>query len=376
MTKLYSLFGGTTTDTEVKAVEVNQVIQMEGYSYDRYNQHLVSNSNTQSAKQQNSELRNGDLLKALDIIEENRLFNYSDKRTQVIDDGRRRILVAVDFSDYSLKACQIAFGMAKEVNAKVKILHVYHNIYYPSHLPFADSLKENPDEGLLNKTRKQMLDLCVEIDNRIAEKKWDSVNYSYSLREGVVEEEIESFVNEYKPFLLVLGTKGKDNNQSSILGNVTADVIEMVNIPVLAIPESSPINSAKDIKHVVFLTSLQSRDLNSFNTLVNNFITYKDIKITLMHVNITNKEDQKWIEAELQNIGKHFKEIYPQLNIAYKLIDSPDIPQAVNEYVKKENITVICLNTRKRNLLERIFAPSISRKVLIDSDKAILVLRG
>ena len=36
MTKLYSLFGGTATDTEVKAVEVNQVIQMEGYSYDRY----------------------------------------------------------------------------------------------------------------------------------------------------------------------------------------------------------------------------------------------------------------------------------------------------------------------------------------------------
>jgi len=36
MTKLYSLFGGTTTDTEVKAVGVNQVVQMQGYSYDRY----------------------------------------------------------------------------------------------------------------------------------------------------------------------------------------------------------------------------------------------------------------------------------------------------------------------------------------------------
>ncbi|NDW18785.1 fusion protein [Dysgonomonas sp. 216] len=36
MTKLYSLFGGTTTDTEVKAVEVNQVVQMQGYSYDCY----------------------------------------------------------------------------------------------------------------------------------------------------------------------------------------------------------------------------------------------------------------------------------------------------------------------------------------------------
>ena len=33
MTKLYSLFGGTTTDTEVKSVEVKQIVQMEGYSY-------------------------------------------------------------------------------------------------------------------------------------------------------------------------------------------------------------------------------------------------------------------------------------------------------------------------------------------------------
>jgi len=36
MTKIYSLFGGTTTDTEVKAVEVNQIVQMQSYSYDRY----------------------------------------------------------------------------------------------------------------------------------------------------------------------------------------------------------------------------------------------------------------------------------------------------------------------------------------------------
>ncbi len=42
MTKLYSLFAGTTTDTEVKAVAENQIIQMEGYSYDRYVVHLIT----------------------------------------------------------------------------------------------------------------------------------------------------------------------------------------------------------------------------------------------------------------------------------------------------------------------------------------------
>lgn len=41
MTKLYSLFGGTTTDTNIKAVEVNQIVQMQGYSYDRYVIHKI-----------------------------------------------------------------------------------------------------------------------------------------------------------------------------------------------------------------------------------------------------------------------------------------------------------------------------------------------
>lgn len=44
MTKLYSLFGGTTTDTDVKSVEVNQIVQMEGYSYSRYVVHKITHN--------------------------------------------------------------------------------------------------------------------------------------------------------------------------------------------------------------------------------------------------------------------------------------------------------------------------------------------
>ncbi len=321
-------------------------------------------------------IKDTDLSRALIIVEENKLFSYEDKDTYKIDDGRKRILVAVDFSEYSIKACQVAFNFAKEVNAKVKILHVYHNIYFPSHIPFADSLKENPDEGLLDKTRRQMLNLCCEIDNKISEGKWPSVNYSYSLREGQVDEEIENFTLEYKPSLLVLGTRGKDNNQSSLLGNVTADIIEIVDVPVLAVPESSPINSISDINHIVFLTNLQARDLSSFNELVEIAELHQEIRITLLHINRINRKGDKWSETELAKMSEYFKKTYPQLNIEYKLIDSPDIPHAVEDYVKNENVSIICLNTRRRNMFGRIFAPSFSRKVLLASTQAILVLRG
>lgn len=355
-TKLKNLLEGSGIEVTLDRIE-NQAIGLtfpEGYAV---------------------KLKPGDLSRALAIMEAS-LSKENDKKAPSVDDGRRRILVAVDFSSYSLKACQVAFDIAKETNAKIKILHVYHHIYFPSHIPFSESLKEYPDEGLLDKTRKQMLNLCMEIDQRITQKEWPSVNYSYSLREGEVEEEIESFIREYQPALLIVGTKGKDNKPSSLLGNVTADLIEILDIPVLAIPENASIQSIKDVRHLAFLTSLQSRDINSFNTLVKEFIQYRELRITLMHVNIKNKEGEKWTETELQRLSTNFNQLYPQLNITYKLIDSPDIPQSVIDEVEKEGVNIICLNTRKRNLLARIFLPSVSRKMLALSNRMILVLRG
>jgi len=313
-----------------------------------------------------------DLTKSLTIIESNKLFSYNDETIKLIDDGNKRILVPVDFSAHSLKACQMAFDIAKDTHAKVKILHVYHNVYFPSHIPFADSLKETPDEGLLNAVRKQMLELCMLIDRNITDGKWPSVNYSYSLREGAIDEEIYNFVQEYKPFLLVLGTKGKNN----AVGDVVADVVEMVDVPVLTIPESSPVKNITDIKHFAFLTNLHSRDLSSLDFLANLLLPNTDVRITLIHINRINTKGDKWTEAELIGMKEYVLKRYPHLNIGYKLIDADDIPKATAEFIEKENINVACINTRRRNILGRIFAPSISRKIMVRSDALFLILRG
>ncbi|NMA74000.1 MAG: universal stress protein [Bacteroidales bacterium] len=220
-----------------------------------------------------------------------------------------------------------------------------------------------------------MLKLCVEIDEYISNGDWPSVNYSYSLREGQVDEEVENFVLEYKPSLLVLGTKGLDNT-SSILGNVTADIIEIINVPVLAIPINSPINSIADIEHIVFLSTLQNKEMPSFNRLLEIFKPYPNIKITLLHINQINRKGDKWTNEELAKISQSFEVLHPQLNINYKLIDSEDIALALSNFIMQENVSIISLNTRRRNLFSRIFYPSKSRKLLRFSDKALFVLRG
>lgn len=340
-----------------------------------YLEEMKSSYSDDHAKHYYIKVESKEINRALSLIEEQNPLGYSTPNLHQANDELKRILVAVDFSDYSKKACQIAFDIASEIKAKVKILHVYQNIYFPSHIPFADSLKETPDEGLLNKTRKKMLKLCVEIDEYISNGEWPSVNYSYSLREGQVEEEVENFVSEYKPSLLVLGTKGLDNSPS-ILGNVTADIIEIIDVPVLAIPANSPINSIADVKHIVFLSNLQNREMPSFNRILEIFKPYPHIKITLLHINRINRKGDKWTDEELAKISQSFEEMYPQLNINYKLIDAPDMTQALLDFIEQENVSLISLNTRRRNLFSRIFYPSKSRKLLTFSEKALLVFRG
>lgn len=358
-----------------KALILKQVLENRGITV--YLEELPQNNGLERTIENIAvKVKDSQVADALVIVEEYKLFSDKNSVTSHLDDGRRRVLVAVDFSTYSMRACQLAFSIAKEIDAKVKILHVYNNIYYPSHIPFADLLKEEGESSMLDKSRKQMLDLCIEIDKRIIEHKLPSVNYSYSLREGIVEEEIESFIDEYKPSLLVLGIRGKSNIRKNLVGGVTADIIEMTDVPVLAVPENSPIETIKDIKHLAFFTNLHKRDLISFDYLVNFLIPYSGLKVTLVHVKKGDKKEFQMVETQLLGLKQTFMTKYPNLDISYKLISKEESAQDIKDFIEEENVGIVTVNTRRRNLFGRMFIPSTSRKILASMDVALLTLRG
>lgn len=360
--------------TKEKAFKLKEVLESRNIPV--YLEELSQNDYVgDTAKGYAVKIKESQISKALTIIEENKLFSYNDMQTLKMDDGRKRILVAVDFSTYSMKACQTAFSIAKELDAKVKILHVYNNIYFPTQIPFADALKNDGDVSILDKSRKQMLDLCVEIDKNIEAGKFPSVNYSYSLREGIVEEEIESFIEEYKPMLLVLGKRGTNDNRTNILGSVTADIIEMTDIPVLAIPENSSFEGAKDVRHIAFFTNIHRRDIYSFDYLVNHLLPYKGLKITLVHI-ITDARNGKWSESDLLKLQESFTQKYSDMNISYKLINETDFVQGIKDFIETEKVDIVAVNTQRRSLWGRMFLPSNSRKILASLNVVLLTLRG
>lgn len=319
-----------------------------------------------------------DLSRALNIVESRNLFSYSEPETYRNDDGRKRILVPVDFSDYSLKACRIAFNLAKEINAKVKIIHVYFNPYYPTALPMAEAFayqgkEELEFKNILDRVKKDIQKLCSTIDSKIAEGEFPSINYSYVLKEGLPEEEIVAYAKDYKPSLLVMGTRGKDQKGLDLIGSVTAEVIEMTSIPVLAIPDNTSFTDFTQVKNISFLTNFSQRDLVSFDAMMYFYSAYN---VNVFFTHIENNKTDKWSMIKLSGIQKYFEKQYPNIKIDYKLITGADTTSALEAFVEENNIDIIALTTAKRNIFSRIFKPSVSRKMLFHSDIPLFVLRG
>ncbi len=335
---------------------------------------FFDNDVSDSTKSYRIRISKNDVNKALLIIEKHNLFATKESLASP-DNGLKRILVAVDFSDYSINACGAAFDLAKRINAKVKILNVIPYIQYPCHVPFADQLKEPEDVTILDKARKQMLELCFLIDEKITAGEFPSINYSYSLREGIVEEEVRTFVKEYHPHILVIGTKGLDASETGIVGGVAADIIESTSIPVLAVPLNTSFKDFSEVNHIAFLTNFDERDVLSFVALTKFFEYKQEVKITLIH--IKNRSSRKDVPFEKFNsMLQSFKEDYPQYKIEYKQIESENIIEPVLRFVEEENVQVLSLNTQRRNLFGRVFMPSVSRRLLTKSDTVLLILRG
>ncbi len=324
-------------------------------------------------------IKEEDLSRALAVVEGLHLFGYNND-TWNADGDSQRILVPVDFSNYSLNACRVAFNMAKEINAKVKIFHAYFSPYYPSAFPIADAFDHAKIAGEevrsnLDFVKENMNNLLVQIDSEVQSGRFPAANYSYTIREGLAEEEIVAYAKEYKPSLIVMGTKGKGHNSNLPIGSVTAEVLESTSVPILAIPENSMFEDWCSTQHIAFLSNFSQRDLVSFDSMTK-LLKDQSVRITLMHLNVPGKKNTFWSEDQMKAVYEYFATKYPNMNIGYKLMEADEPIKKLDEFFIENKVDVVALNTRRRNTFMRIFAPSLSRKILFNSTTALLVLRG
>ncbi len=311
-------------------------------------------------------IKEDDLAKALGIIE--RMYLAPDYQTK-----QNKILVPVDFSDYSLKACDIAFPLAAKTNAEIVLLHVYFNPVYNS-IPFFDSTPYSiKDDEILRRIISQstadMQNLTNILRRKMESQELPQVVFSTRIQDGIPEEEIVRFCKENNPNMIIMGTRGKDRKELDLIGSVTAEIIERSKVPVLTIPEDTNVDF-KNIENVAFITNFSDKDLVTFEKLA------EFLKLFNPTVHLIYFSDISLGTKQLDGVKAYIDRKYSNLKIKYSSIDDTDILNDLDKFIETNNIDVVSLNSFKRNIFSRLFNPSIARKMVFHSNTPMLIFQS
>jgi nucleotide-binding universal stress UspA family protein len=326
-------------------------------------------------------IKETDLPRALEIIESSAWLADAvvkeDEEQAEKPEETRTILIPVDFSEYSMKACEIGFSFAKEMKAEVVLLHVYFSPIYIPGIPYTGETFSLPSDNheqersLIETVHNDLNKLADAIKQKMAEGELPEVKYVCKLREGIPEEEILRYAKSHNPLMIVMGTRGANQKDIELIGSVTAEVIERSKTFVYAIPEQSTLKSFHDIHKVAFVTNFDQRDLIAFDKLIKEFQPY-DLDFRFLH--LTNDRNA-WNEIKLAGIKEYFKKLYPQLKVEYDIIEEDQLLTHLDDYLKQERVDMLCLTNYKRNVFARLFNPGIARRMIFHANTPVLVVK-
>ena len=139
-----------------------------------------------------------------------------------------KILVPVDFSEFSTKALDYALAFARQFDARIVVLHVVEPAVYPESYMLVTTALEDLNQGLLQSARQRIGELCRErIGNRVTSESM--------VRTGRAHSEIAAAARELDVDLIILATHGYTGLRHVLLGSTAERVVRHAPCPVLTV---------------------------------------------------------------------------------------------------------------------------------------------
>jgi nucleotide-binding universal stress UspA family protein len=288
------------------------------------------------------------------------------------------ILVPVDYSEYSTQACRYAAKIARKSGFKICFFHAFYSpafdlIELSGGLQTQQQLRAEVTEKLIENENDDMRKYIDKLYEFPEFKDIDPDRISCEIKAGLAKDEIISLANEIKPEMVVMGTRGADKKTSSIFGSITEVSIKRLSVPVLAIPEDYKFIGDENLRRVVYLTDFDESDFMSIKKLMQ-FTKLFNMSIHCIHIGPRN---DKWEMLKMDGLKDYFQKIYHESSVECHILENkPDLLQAIDKYVKDNEINLISLTHKKRNLLEKIFKHSVTKKIFYHTEIPLLVFHS
>lgn len=148
----------------------------------------------------------------------------------------KKILVPIDFSNYSKNALYVAASIAQKSGATLELLHVNLAAIYS--VPFSEYAAganfvvedDNYDSSAATVLEKMKLEL-------MGMPAYAGLNITTRVEEGYLHTTVRNVAQEDSVDLVVMGTRGATGMGEFLVGSNTEKVIRTAPCPVLAVPE-------------------------------------------------------------------------------------------------------------------------------------------
>lgn len=268
------------------------------------------------------------------------------------------ILVPTDFSALSKVAVLYAVKIANKLDGNITLLHV---ITLEQKVKATLRMETNP-RTFLNGVKDKFQELVEEVSQKSVIKK--PINYKIVRGTSFTETALKES-KKLKSGLIVMGTRGASGIKKALMGSNTASLIDVINIPVLAVPDLAEF---KAFRNVIYATDL--KNLEKELAVLIPYIKKFGSTIHILHI-AENGSEVDSIEAKIDKIVQQtgYKNIVTLVTV------DPDIDGAIDQYIGITNADLLAMFTHELSFYEKVFDKSVTRNMAFHSRIPLLAFK-
>lgn len=263
----------------------------------------------------------------------------------------KTILFPTDFSHNANRALEYAVELAALTGATLNLIHVYTPIVSKDNVYSTLITDEVAD------ARREAMDKLAVISDTIA-KEFPAVACKAQVNVGETVDEIITASLENKADLIIMGTLGANKLSKMIFGSNTSSIVEKSECPVLAVPSNC---TYRPPKRILFATNFSYKDLDGVKKLALIAEAFHS-EIILGHVDISIDEENDE-SVSMENFMKEVKAVTSYPNISYQIVSDHNVSMGLDKIIEDSSIDLFALSTHKRNWFEKIYNPSLTKKI-------------
>lgn len=270
----------------------------------------------------------------------------------------KKILIPTDFSKSSGNALNYAIELAKHMGVEMELIHIYTVPIFTEDSPIV------PTEQLLQEDALQNLE---ELKNLI-ERSSPELKISCTALTGETAAVISAYADTHQIDLIVIGAQGIGYLQERILGSTASTLIRKTKAPVLVIGKD--IRFKVPEKVVLAVDFAETDDQLVLKPLKQLARTFKS------HICILNIFSEAEVMPTFGQMAESFRleKALKQTHHTFFEVEHPDVVQGINQFVTKNEITMVAVVSRKHSLIGRLFREPLTNVMTFHSKVPLLIL--